>query len=181
MSLKFKYTEEELTTQLKNNNQTAFVYLYDNYSGAVYGIIYRMLQDKKLSEDALQETFIKIWYHIKTYDSAKGRLFTWIINIAKHHATDTMKSKSYRIQANLLNIEYFYDSLEKNTDVISKFDTIGIRKYVNCLKNHQKQIIDLAYFKGYTQLEISNRLLIPLGTVKTRLRAAIIELRKSLN
>ena len=181
MALKFKYTEPELITRLKNSDQSAFVYLYDHYSGAVYSIVYKMLGDHGLSEDVLQETFIKVWYHIKSYNCAKERLFTWIVKIAKHQALDTIKSKSYKNQSKILSIEYFNDSLKRNINVISTFDTIGIKNHVKCLKNDQKQIIELAYFEGYTQEEVSKRLLIPLGTVKTRLRTAIMELRKSLN
>ncbi len=181
MPLELKYTEQELISQLKKNDQNSFVYLYDHYSRAVYSIIYRMLENHELSEDVLQETFIKIWYHIKSYDSDRGKLFTWIVNIAKHQAIDTKRSKSYKNQSNILNIEHLDDSLKMNINVSSRFDTIGIRKHVSSLKNNQKQIIDLAYFEGYTQEEISKRLLIPLGTVKTRLRTAIMELRKSLN
>lgn len=177
----FKYTEQELITHLKENEQSAFAYLYDHYSGALYGIIYKIIKDREIAENVLQETFVKAWNHIENYDSAKGRIFTWIVNIAKHQAIDTLRSKSYKIHANTLSTDYLDDSIKNNADTFAKFDSIGIMKHVSCLKNDQKQIINLAYFEGYTQEEISKYLVIPLGTVKTKLRMAIKELRKSLN
>ncbi|HZW70759.1 MAG TPA: sigma-70 family RNA polymerase sigma factor [Hanamia sp.] len=180
MTLKFKYTEQELISRLKNNDQSSFTYLYDHYSAAIYGIIYKMIKDHELSEDVLQETFVKVCYNIKSYDSAKGRLFTWVVSIARHQTIDTINSKSHRNHSKNLNDDYF-NSLQSNTNVFSGLDGIGIRKHVSCLKNEQKQIIDLAYFEGYTREEISKELRIPLGTVKTRIRMAIMELRKTLN
>ena len=71
MLSKIKYTEEELVALLQNEDQSAFAYLYDNYSGALYGIIYRMLEDKELAEDILQEAFVKIWNNMATYESSR--------------------------------------------------------------------------------------------------------------
>jgi RNA polymerase sigma-70 factor, ECF subfamily len=175
-----KYSEEELVLLLKKRDEAAFAYLYDNYSGALLGVIYRMLDDRELSEDVLQEAFIKIWNNFSNYDSVKGRLFTWMLNVARNLTIDTMRSKGYKKQVKIQNSENAVHSFSNNSNTAESFDALGIRNHLTLLKNDQKQIIDLAYFGGLTQDEISKALDIPLGTVKTRMRAAIIELRKVL-
>ncbi|MEO6221543.1 MAG: sigma-70 family RNA polymerase sigma factor [Ginsengibacter sp.] len=175
-----KYSEEELVYQLKNRDQSAFAYLYDNYSAALFGIIYKMLESRELSEDILQEAFLKIWNNFSNYDSTKGRLFTWMLNITRNLTIDTIRSKGYKKQTKIQNTENAVDNISDNTNAAANFDALGIRKHLTFLKNDQKQIIDLAYFAGLTQDEISKHLAIPLGTVKTRMRTAIMELRKIL-
>jgi RNA polymerase sigma factor (sigma-70 family) len=175
-----KYSEEELVALLQRRDQTAFAYLYDNYSSALNGVIARMVDDTQLAEDILQETFVKIWNNFGQYDAAKGRLFTWMINITRNLTIDTLRSKGYKKQQKISQDENFVSSTQDKNFSTSKFDTIGIRKQVQNLKPDQKIIIDLAYFGGYTQEEISKEMSIPLGTVKTRMRTAIIELRKLL-
>ena len=88
-----KYSEEELVNLLKQNNKAAFSYLYDHYSGALFGIILKIVnQDEETSEDVLQDVFIKIWKKIATYDSTKGTLFTWMLNIARNTAIDKVRT-----------------------------------------------------------------------------------------
>jgi RNA polymerase sigma factor (sigma-70 family) len=175
-----KYSEEDLIALLQRRDQNAFAYLYDNYSAALNGVIARMVDDTQLAEDILQETFVKIWNNFGQYDATKGRLFTWMINITRNLTIDTLRSKGYKKQQKISQDENFVSSTQDKNYSTSKFDTIGIRKQVQNLKPDQKIIIDLAYFGGYTQEEISTEMKIPLGTVKTRMRTAIIELRKLL-
>ena len=172
------YTENELVQLLKQRTQAAFSYLYDNYSGAMYSIIYSILQDKELASDVLQEVFIKIWKQIEQYDPEKGRLFTWMANISRNASIDTLRSKGYNTQKQ--NREFTENVYEAVGNVIPETDKIGLRKIVNNLKNEYKVLIELAYFQGYTRDEISKILNIPLGTVKTRLRSALIQLKAFL-
>ncbi len=176
-----KYSEEELIVLLQNKDAQAFNYLYDNYSAALYGIIFRMVDDKELAEDILQETFVKIWNNFATYDSYKGRLFTWMLNITRNLTIDMLRSKGYKKQVKIYNNQINVDNFVDKSGGEERFDSLGIRKHLAHLKNDQKQIIDLAYFSGFTHEEISKHLSIPLGTVKTRMRAAIMELRKFLD
>ena len=175
-----KYTEEELVYQLGLRNQQAFSYLYDNYAPALNAVIYRMVKDQALSEDILQEAFVKIWNNFNSYDKIKGRLFTWMVNITRNLAIDTMRSKGYKKQNKISGDENSVNNLQDGNTGIEKFDSIGVAKQLINLKPDQRQIIDLAYFQGYTQDEISKQLAIPLGTVKTKMRMAILELRKNL-
>ena len=175
-----KYSEEELVMLLQGKDQQAFSYLYDNYSAALNGIIYRMVENRELAEDILQEAFVKIWHNFSSYDTGKGRLFTWMLNITRNLTIDTLRSKGYKKQAKISSDENSVDNLSNDNKVAESFDALGIRKQLVNLKPEQRSIIDLAYFNGYTQDEISKEMGIPLGTVKTRMRAAIIELRKML-
>lgn len=174
------YTEEELIQLLKSGDESAFGYLYDHYSGALNGAIFKMINDKALAEDILQEAFVKIWNSFSTYDASKGRLFTWMLNITRNLTIDTIRSKSYKKQSKIQSSENAVAYASNNIDEKERFDAMGIRKQTVLLKEDQKQVIDLAYFEGMTQEEISQRLKIPLGTVKTRMRAAISVLKNLL-
>lgn len=174
------YSEEDLIALLKSGDESAFSYLYDHYSGALNGIIYKMINDTALAEDILQEAFVKIWKNFSSYDPSKGRLFTWMLNITRNLAIDTIRSKSYKKQSKIQSSEIAVGNASNNINEKERFDGLGIRKQVTLLKEDQKQIIDLAYFDGFTQTEISQKLGIPLGTVKTRMRAAISELKRLL-
>lgn len=175
-----KYSEEELVVLLQNKDQQAFAYLYDNYSAALNGVIYRLVEDRELAEDILQEAFVKIWNNFASYDTAKGRLFTWMLNITRNLTIDTLRSKGYKKQAKISSDENSVSNFTDDNRMAERFDALGLRKQLVNLKPEQRSIIDLAYFNGYTQDEISKELGIPLGTVKTRMRSAIIELRKIL-
>ncbi len=180
MQSTLKYSEEELVTLLKQQDQNAFSYLYDNYAAALTGIIMRMVEDTQLAEDILQEAFLKIWNNFRQYDNTKGRLFTWMINITRNLTIDTLRSKGYKKQKKISQDENSVSDYGDRNFSSDKFDTIGLRKQLLQLKPDQKLIIDLAYFNGYTQEEISKEMGIPLGTVKTRMRTGILELRKLL-
>lgn len=177
MSSSIKYTEEELVLQLQGRSQQAFSYLYDNYAAALNGVIVRLVDDATLAEDILQEAFLKIWNNFSSYDATKGRLFTWMVNITRNLTIDTLRSKGYKKQQQISADE---NSVSNYTDGTGKekFDALGIKNQLASLKPEQRSIIDMAYFGGYTQEEISKETGVPLGTVKTRMRTAILELRK---
>lgn len=172
------YTEQELVTRLQQKDQQAFSYLYDNYAAALNAVVYRMVEDKELSEDILQEAFVKIWNNFTSYDKTKGRLFTWMLNLTRNLTIDTLRSKGYKKQSKIFGDENSVSNLQDNNSGIEKFDTLGLKKQLSTLKADQRLIIDMAYFNGFTQDEISKELGIPLGTVKTKMRTAILELRK---
>jgi RNA polymerase sigma-70 factor (ECF subfamily) len=176
-----KYSEEELISSLQMKDEHAFSYLYDNYSAALFGLIFKMVNDKELAQDILQEAFVKIWNNFSSYDNTKGRLFTWMLNLTRNLTIDTLRSKGYKKQSKIYSNENSVNNYSDKSITVEKYDAMGIRKQLTNLKNDQKQIIDLSYFGGFTQEEISKQLSIPLGTVKTRMRAAILELRRLLN
>jgi RNA polymerase sigma-70 factor (ECF subfamily) len=91
------YEEHELVALLKAKDNQAFSYLYDNYAGALCGIVKQIVGDMELANDVMQEVFVSIWRKIDTYDASKGRLFTWMLNIARNAAIDKTRSKNYQI------------------------------------------------------------------------------------
>jgi len=103
-----------------------------------------------------------------------------MLNLTRNLTIDTIRSKGYKKQSKIQNSDNSVNTISDNTNTAESFDALGIRKHLTLLKSDQKQIIDLAYFGGFTQDEISKKLDIPLGTVKTRMRTAISELRKAL-
>lgn len=174
---KQKYSQDELILLIGERNQKAFSYLYDNYSQALFGVANTILNDTEESEDVIQKTFLKIWENFASYDPAKGRLYTWMLNIARNLAIDSKRSKHQKIKSKIQTTSE--DVYERNNFVVEDraHEAIGLKTILNNLKEDHKVIIDLAYFEGYTQEEISKKLDIPLGTVKTKVRQAILTLR----
>lgn len=173
------YNEQELVSLLKGRDDRAFAYLYDNYSGALNGIILQILDNTELSNDVLQEVFINIWRKIESYDPSKGRLYTWMLNIARNASIDMLRSKSYQNSRKNQSIPENVDGL-MTSSFKPNTDWIGLRKLLEKLKTEHRVLIELAYFKGYTHEEISEIEGIPLGTVKTRIRNALMQLRTIL-
>ncbi len=177
---KKKYIEEELVALLKNKDITAYNALYDNYSAALYGVITRIIPAEEIAEDILQEVFIKIWKSFESYDQSKGRLFTWMLNIARNSAIDYSRSKQSKIENKIQDIDNSVYELNRQRSNVMNTDSIGIKEQVVKLKEDYRILIDMIYFGGYTQEETAKALDIPVGTVKTRVRAAIKQLRDTL-
>lgn len=172
------YTEQELVSLLKQRAQAAFSYLYDNYSATLNGVIFGILQDGEVSGDVLQEVFVKVWRQIEHYDPAKGRLFTWMYNIARTTAIDTLRSRDWKNSKRNNSLTEEYTLLRDSAPYPG--EELGLRKIIQHLKEDYKVLVELSYFQGYTQEEIAGMLNIPLGTVKTRIRAAILQLRQQV-
>lgn len=173
---KLKYSEEELVAALQRNERVAFDFLYDHYSGALYNIILKTLRDEERAADVLQESFLKIWKNIASYNPEKGRLFTWILNIARNGAIDAARVEGRKpvmdeIDDRLAKVEPDVSETEQQT-------SSEMKAIVNMLRPERKILIDMAYFQGYTHEEIASELGIPLGTVKSRMRTALQELKQ---
>jgi RNA polymerase sigma factor (sigma-70 family) len=180
LNVKTTYSEQELLALLQQRSDQAFSYLYDNYSGALFGIINSIVTDKDTASDVLQEVFVNIWRKIDSYDSTKGRLFTWMLNISRNAAIDKIRSKNYRDSLKNQPLPSNVDKTVGSAVTAPKYDDVGLKKVLTQLKNDQRILIDLSYFQGYTHEEISKALNIPLGTVKTRIRSALSNLRSML-
>jgi len=174
-------SEEELVSALKNREKIAVEALYDMYSSSLFGVISRIITDTATAEDVLQETFVKIWHSFSSYSTEKGRLFTWMVNIARHLAIDKLRSKDFKNQNKNQELENNVTFIDEQRNTVYKPELLGIKDLVQTLKPEQKLILELVYFKGYTHVEAADELGIPLGTIKTRLRMAILQLRKHFN
>ena len=167
----------ELATRLKSGSLEAFEELYDSYSSMLYGIINRIVEDPDEADNLLQDSFVKIWQNMESYSPEKGRLATWLINIARNTAIDFTRSKYFNQKPKNQNIEIFVHLENEHTITQPLVDTLGLRQLVEKLSPVCRDIIEWMYFKGYTQQEIADQFGIPLGTVKSRTRLALKELR----
>jgi RNA polymerase sigma-70 factor (ECF subfamily) len=167
--------EKEFVEHLLSRDHRRFGLVFDRFSKSLLGILYQMVKDEEQAQDLLQEVFLKIWNNASSYDPKKSRLFTWMLNIARNTAIDHIRSKQSRIGKNISSIEQ-----AQVHKIALQPEYIGLKKIVAELKEDQREIIDLAFFEGYSHTEIAEKLNLPLGTVKTRCRNAIRELRKSV-
>jgi RNA polymerase sigma factor (sigma-70 family) len=166
---------------LKAHDEAAYRQLYLHYRGAVYNIILQLIPDKETANDVLQEVFTTVWQQIHRYDSNKGRLFTWLAKLTRNTAINKLRSKNYQSGLKTESIENVVSSVEGIHSQQHNINHIGLRQQVEQLREDYKNVIVLSYYNGYTQEEIAKVLGIPLGTVKTRLRSGLIELRKQFN
>lgn len=172
-----KIEERSLVVLLQQRDRKAFEYLYDNYSGTLLGVITRIVRDTELSEDVLQEAFLKIWKKIHSYDPSKGRLFTWMVNICRNLSIDLLRSKEIKYKSQIQSGDTFVFETKGPVDRIP-VEHIGIMDLLNKLVPEQKEVMHLIYYLGFTQADAAKELSIPLGTVKSRVRLALKQLRK---
>jgi RNA polymerase sigma factor (sigma-70 family) len=180
-----KISEPELIFLLQGKDEKAFNYLYDNYSGALYGLILNMVAKKDYADEIIQDVFVKVWKSCGQYDSTKGRLYTWMINIARNTALDFIKSKGFlneQKNRSLSDVVNEVDSGSESVDELQNIqaDQVAMKAVVYSLRKEWRELIELLYYQGYTQSEVAERLDIPIGTIKTRTRSALIELREKL-
>ncbi len=167
--------QDQLISRLQQQDRLVIGDLYTAYGDALFGVVLRIVQSRELAEQVLQDTFLKVWRNGASYDASKGRLFTWLLNIARNTAIDATRTayfQHYRKTDPLDNLAY-----SAGGDALNP-DHIGVQEVVNRLEEKYRVLINLIYFKGYTQEEVAEEVGIPLGTVKTRLRYAMVELRK---
>jgi RNA polymerase sigma-70 factor (ECF subfamily) len=180
-SRKIKLSEDELVRALKGRDTIAVRALYDMYAAALLGVITRIVQHTESAEDILQETFIKIWHSADKYDSSKGRLFTWMVNIARNLSIDRLRSKDFKNTGKNQDIEHIVDVIDDQKKLSLNIELLGLRDLVTGLKPELASVLEMVYYKGLTHVEAAEALNLPLGTVKTRIRMAIVELRKQFN
>ncbi len=171
----FTFTRE----QLQQRDKKFFDELYDRYAATLHGVLCTILHDTEVAKDLLQETFIKIWQHLDTYNPERGTIFTWMLNIARNTAIDHLRSRQYQQHQKTNELpDYVYE--HEQWSVAPEVDHIGVRELLDKLDCDCRRVLELAYYAGYTHAEIAEELGIPLGTVKTRIRAAIAQLRHML-
>lgn len=170
--------EERIITHLKKGDKKALNLLYENYSDSLYGVILKVTNNEEIAQDALQETFIKVWKNAHKYDSKKAKLFTWLYRIARNTAIDKLRSFNNRfhkeVQIDKSDV-YILPTSNINQDVLD------IKEHLGKLDEKYQIVIKALFFEGMTQQEASEELDMPLGTVKSRLKIGLRELRKIYN
>ena len=177
-------SEQELNRligQFKAGDLPAFERLHQLYATNICGVVCTIVRDRLRAEELTQDVFVKIWHARGSYDSRKGRFFTWVLNIARNAAIDELRSKTHKEQQLNLHTDYFVDIPEQDDAAGFGVSLKRVRNLVSGLSKKCRQLIDLLYFKGLTQKESAQYLDIPLGTVKTRNRNCIMQLRKNIS
>lgn len=172
--------QELLILQFQNKDVKAYEKLHNMYCDSISGVINNIVKNDDVAQEITQDVFIKAWNNAESYSAKKGRFFTWILNIARNAAIDYTRSKKFKQSKQNLNADFFVDILQTSSNLDSTTNTIGLKEFVTKLGDTCKSVIELLYFKGFTQKETSEELNMPLGTVKTRNRNCIGELRTML-
>lgn len=170
-------TETEIISALKQSDQNAISALYDLHGAKLFGVILRIVQSPELAEEVMQEVFLKIWRSADSFDESKGNFYSWVLNIARNTAIDTARNSDHRLHHKTDHFDFFaFQDRHPSPEMAA--GTIGLREIVNRFDEKHRRVIDLAFFQGFTQDEIEREMNIPVGTVKTRLRLVLRELRK---
>ncbi len=165
----------QLIIGLKNSDEKSFVYLYKNYSTKLFGVALSITHNTEIAEDVLQETFLKVFTNIERYDRTKGTFFTWMLNICRNGSIDKIRYGSDRIIISFDTIEFDESSkTDPHIDLVNK----ELWRLLKSLSTDHKQVLELSYYYGYSHRQISKKLNIPFGTVKSKIRIAVRELRK---
>ena len=167
--------EKEIVSLLEHGDKKAIAILYENYSDALYGVIKKIIKDDDTAQDVLQESFVKIWRYSKKYDASKAKLFTWLYRIAYNTAIDKVRSLKNKdgkeVQIDKSSV-YKISSGELNQDVLD------IEKHLKSIDEKYQIVINALFFEGMTKQEAIEELDIPLGTIKSRLKIGLRELKK---
>ncbi|MDG1261290.1 MAG: RNA polymerase sigma factor [Flavobacteriales bacterium] len=165
--------EQHITQLLRTDRRAAVSEVYDHYADTLYGVLCSMLKDSDVARDVLQETMIKVWKNGGSFDPTKARLFTWLLRIARNTAIDKMRSEGRQKEAVIQNELTDVDKIQKALNP----DHLDVEESLNKLESKYAQVIHALFFIGLTQEEASKALDIPIGTVKSRLRIGLRELK----
>jgi len=180
-SFKNDIAEDQLVALLKSHHPESFGYLYDHYASSLFGVILRIVASNDIAEEVLQDVMLTIWQKISQYDASRGKLFTWMLNIARNQAIDKIRSRKYKEDRKTDTVADNVHTIDRERYTEQDSDDIGIRDLLSSLNENQRLVVDLIYFRGYTQSEVAREFNIPLGTVKTRMRSALVQLRKMVH
>ncbi len=171
--------DEDLISLVETGDAEAFAALYDRHSRAAYHIAYRMMGERQASEDLVQEVFLKVWRGAGSYRAGRGSVRTWILSIVHNRGIDQFRSHASRrrtqdkIEASAARSE----PSEAFAETWRNTRRDQVREALKTLPPEQLKILELAYFSGYTHVEIAGLLDLPLGTVKGRMRLGLKKIR----
>lgn len=175
-------TREDLLARVARGDQDAFAELYDQTSSRVLGLVQRILVDHAQSEEVTQEVFLEIWQTAPRYSADRGSAITWILTLAHRRAVDRVRASESSRQRDLrIGVRDHVDGYDDVAEQVEiRLENVRVERALSRLSAAQREAVTLAYYGGLTQSEVSNRLGVPLGTVKTRLRDGMIRLRDEL-
>jgi RNA polymerase sigma-70 factor (ECF subfamily) len=177
-------TDESLLQRVSKGDESAFSALYERFSGKLYGLVKRILEDEQDASDVLQEGFVYLWEKASQYDASKSRAFTWSVIIFRNKAIDKVRSRRRRIKLN----ETAADELAPLAEEVERADhaaergerAVNVRNALASLTEEQRKCIECAFFRGFTQHQVAEIFGEPLGTVKTNIRRGLLRMRELL-
>ncbi len=173
-------TESEsgaLLARVRAGDQAAMGQLYDRYSNVVYSVALRVLADTAAAEDVLQDIFMQLWRNPTTFDSSRGNIAAWLSVVARHRAIDVLRKR--RPETDIEDVILASDA-SLDSEVDRRTFAGKVRSVLAGLPGEQRGAVEMAFFDGLTHTEIAEKTGEPLGTIKTRIRTAIISLRKAM-
>jgi RNA polymerase sigma-70 factor (ECF subfamily) len=179
-----RLADEELMELVANGDARAFEAVYDRHGGPAFSLAYRMVGNRVIAEDITQEAFLSIWRSRLRYQSDRGSVRTWVLGIVHHRAIDALRRNLVheRRRASAEGIEEWQEARERtDVEAARREEARTVRAAIDELPDQQGQVIDLAYFGGFTHTQIAEMLDMPVGTVKGRMRLALDKLRRSLS
>ena len=172
---------DKLVLGLKEKNVEAFEELHSMYAENILGAINIIIKDETVSQEICQDVFVKVWERASFYDSKKGRFFTWLLNIARNAAIDYTRSKEFKIQNKNHSLDFFVNIYKQPAEETHAEDQyLGLKRMLHALNKKCVELIEMLYFKDYSQAMVAERLAIPVGTVKSRNRNCLKKLREQL-
>ena len=175
-------TDAELIERLATgNDQQALSDLYDRYQGVMYGLAMRITRDQALAQDAVQEAFVGVWRNASRYAASRASVRTWVLSITHHRAIDIVRRRRATIE--LPEGDTAVPALTTPDvwpEVARALDRETVAQAMGGLSEARRETISLAYFDGLTQVEIADRTGVPLGTVKSRVRLGLAQMRRTL-
>jgi RNA polymerase sigma factor (sigma-70 family) len=174
--------DHSLIQRIASEDQGALSDLYDRYANLVYTIALNTLGDTLSAEEVTQDVFLRVWNKAESYDPSHAKVSTWLCSIARYRAIDLLRSLRVRPEGHSIDTgeaapRFLVDPSNPELNTQTSLENDRVRKAVASLPNDQQQVLVWAYFRGYKHQEISERLEIPLGTAKTRIRLALQKLR----
>ncbi|MBT8185773.1 MAG: RNA polymerase sigma factor [Eudoraea sp.] len=167
--------EKHIVELLQERNDKAISLLYEHYGDTLLGVAYKVVRDEEMAQDVLQESFVKIWKKSDSYDSTKAKLFTWLFRITRNTAIDKLRSVNTKSDKEIqIDVSDVY-----NLGVNSiKPEFMDVKENLDKIETKYQVVLDALFFQGMTQQEASDELDIPLGTIKSRLKIGLRELKK---
>jgi len=170
-------TEREMIAGIRGGRESAMAQLYDRYSSIVYSVALRVLGDTGAAEDVLQDVFMQLWRKPEAFDANRGSLAAWLAVIARHRAIDSLRKR--KPETDIADVVIALD-LDLEEEAGRKIAIEKVRSALASMPTEQRKAVELAFFEGLTHSEVAARTGEPLGTVKTRMRAALEKLRHNL-
>jgi RNA polymerase sigma-70 factor, ECF subfamily len=178
-----RLADEELMRLVQEGDPRAFEVVYDRHGGAAFALVYRMVGDRVAAEDVTQEAFLSVWHSRLRYDPERGSVRTWLLGIVHHRTIDALRRNLVheRRRVSAEGIEEREAAAERTDDeVVRREQAATARAALGEIPGDQRQVIELAYYGGFTHSEIAEMLKLPVGTVKGRMRLGLAKLRRSL-